>query len=240
MFRCIIIDDDSYAIISLEKYINSFPGLELVASYTDPLKALQSIIKAEPVDLILLDIDMPKINGIELSREIRSKTDKLVFTTSHVKYGYDAFKVHADDYLLKPFTLGEFMISMNKIFPEQVDKANNEFFFVKNKDDNHKIMNIKYIDVVAVESKLNYVMIHTIKKNVLTYMSLNEISKLFKPHPEFVQFQRSYIICQNHIEYFDGGIIRMSNGLELKVGDYYRKSFSDFVTKHLVRAERKK
>lgn len=71
---------------------------------------------------------MPKINGIELSKAIRNKTDKLVFTTGHIKYGYDAFKVYADDYLLKPFTLGEFMISMSKIFPEQNDVKKDEFF----------------------------------------------------------------------------------------------------------------
>ncbi len=240
MFRCILIDDDHHAITGLEKYIDSCPGLEIVASYTDPLKALTSIIKGEPVDLILLDIDMPKINGIELSKEIRGKTSKLVFTTGHTKYGYDAFKVRADDYLLKPFSLGEFMISMNKIFPEYDGMANKDFFFVKNKDDNHNIMNIKYDDVVAVESKLNYVMIHTVKKNVLTYMSLNEISKIFKSHPEFVQFQRSYIISQKHIEYFNGNTIRMNNGLELKVGKFYRKSFSDFVDKYLVKTERKR
>lgn len=239
MFRCIIIDDDRHAILGLEKYINSFPNLKLIETYTDPLKALNAIIKMEPVDLILLDIDMPKINGIELSKEIRGKTDKLVFTTGHTKYGYDAFKVHADDYLLKPFTLGEFMISMSKLFPVQENIPNHEFFFVKSKDDHHKTVNIKYDDVIAVESKLNYVMIHTSKKNVLTYMSLNEISKLFKPRQEFVQFQRSYIISQKHIEHFDGNSIKMNNGLELTVGEYYRKSFSEFVERHLLRAERK-
>lgn len=238
MYRCIIIDDDRHAIISLEKYIDSFPTIELVASYTDPLKALTAIMKSDPVDLILLDIDMPKINGIELSKEIRGKTDKLVFTTGHAKYGYNAFKVHANDYLLKPFSLGEFMISMNKIFPGQTNTAKNDFFFVKTKDD-HQIVNIKYRDVIAIESKLNYVMIHTTKKSVLTYMSLNEISKLFKVHPEFIQFQRSYIISKKCIKHFDGDGIVMINGTQLKVGKYYRKSFYEFVDNHLLRAERK-
>lgn len=240
MFRCIIIDDDQHAINALENYIKSFPAMIIVASYTDPLIALRSISKLDPVDLILLDVDMPTITGIELSKEIRGKTKKLVFTTGHTKYAYDAFKVHADDYLLKPFSLGEFMISMNKIFSESAFSANEEFFLVKNKDDNNKIMNIKFFDVVAVESKLNYVMIHTTKKNILTYMSLNEISKILAPHGEFMQFQRSFIISRQHIEYFNGNSIRMSNGLELNVGNFYRRSFSDFVERHLIRAERKK
>ncbi|MDQ7948946.1 MAG: LytTR family DNA-binding domain-containing protein [Pedobacter sp.] len=238
MFKCIIIDDDQHAISSLEKYIEAYPVLELVGSYTDPLLALNTISRSEPVDLILLDIDMPKINGLELSREIRNKTDKLVFTTSHVKYGYEAFKVNADDYLLKPFTQGEFMIAMSKIFADKND-SKQEFFFVKNKEDNHKMVNIKFKDVVAVESKLNYVLIHTTTKQVLTYMSLNEISKMLSRHTDFVQFHRSFIISHPHIDYFDGKGIRMDNGLELTVGQYYRKSYNDFIAKHLIRGERK-
>lgn len=238
MYKCIVIDDDRHAITSLEKYIEAFPGLELVCSYIDPLVALNEISKKDPVDLILLDIDMPKINGIELSREIRNKTDKLVFTTSHVRYGYDAFKVNADDYLLKPFTQGEFMISISKIFTDKAD-SKEEFFFVKNKEDNHKMVNIKFKDVVAVESKLNYIMIHTTTKQVLTYMSLNEIAKLLSRHSDFVQFHRSFIISYPHIDYFDGKGIRMDNGLELTVGQYYRKSYNDFIAKHLIKGERR-
>lgn len=240
MLSCVIIDDDEYAITALEKYIVTFPDLHIVATYTDPLDALKSISKADPVDLILLDVDMPQITGIELSRAIRGKTNKLIFTTGHTKYAYDAFKVQADDYLLKPFSLGEFMISMNKIFPEGSGTLRDEFFFVKNKNDNNKIMNIRFADVVAVESKLNYVMIHTTKKNILTYMSLGEVSKIFSGHDDFKQFQRSFIISHKHIEYFNGNSIRMSNGLELNVGEFYRKSFTEFVQRHILRAERRK
>lgn len=239
MFSCVIIDDDRHAADTLEKYIGSYPSLKLVRSYTDPQDALSAMVKAEPVDLVFMDIDMPKINGIELARELRHKTSKLVFTTSHVKYGYEAFKIRADDYLLKPFTQGEFIISMNNIFSEQTREKKPEFFFVRNKEDNHKMVNIKYKDVIAIESKLNYVLIHTTTKQVLTYMSLHEISKQFKPYAEFVQFHRSFIIAYAHIEHFDARRIKMDNGLELTVGEFYRKSFSEFVSKHLLKAERK-
>lgn len=118
-YSCIIVDDDLYAIERLEGFIDSYPNLNLIGSYTDSKKALVSILNADPVDLILLDIEMPQINGIALSKEIRNKTKKLVFTTAHIKYGYEAFQVYADDYLLKPFSLERFIISMNKIFSQK-------------------------------------------------------------------------------------------------------------------------
>src|SRR5471030_2614302 len=99
--KCVIIDDDEYAIEGLKNYIRSVPTLILEKSYTDPVEALMDITAGEMIDLILLDINMPKINGLELSREIRQKTRKLVFTTSYTKYGYEAFEAEADAYLLK-------------------------------------------------------------------------------------------------------------------------------------------
>jgi len=239
MYKCIIIDDDQHAIDALGKYVELYPGLQLIGSYVDPLEALGAILKCDMVDLILLDIDMPRITGIELSKEIRHKTDKLVFTTSHTKYGYEAFKVHADDYLLKPFTLGEFMISMNKIFADKVDAVKIDFFFVRSKEGQGKMVNISFKDVIAVESKLNYVLIHTTAKQILTYMSLGEISKLLKSQGEFVQFHRSFIVSPSYIDSFDTKGMRMANGLELPIGEYYRKSYAEFIDKHLLRAEKK-
>ncbi len=239
MYKCVIIDDDQHAIDGLAKYIGAFPGLRLIDGFTDPFMALTALANAEMMDVIFMDIDMPKISGIELSKEIRHKTRKLIFTTGHTEYAYEAFKINADDYLLKPFTQGEFMISMNKVLPDDKGLSRNDFFFVRNKEENHKTVNIKYKDVIVVESQRNCVLIHTTSKEVLTYMSLNEISKLFKEHPDFAQFHRSFIISYQHIDYIYGNSIRMTNGVTVTVGDYYRKSFTDFLTTHLIKAKRK-
>jgi len=243
MYTCIIIDDEPHSIENLKKYIDSFPGLMLIRSYTDPLLALKEILQSESVDLILLDVDMPKINGIELSKEIRQKTRRLVFTTGHTRYGYEAIKVNADDYLLKPYTLAEFMISMSRLFVSEAprDKAieSNDFFFVKSKDDNLKMVYIKYADVVAVESKLNYILISTRTKKVLTYMSLTEISKILFKLSGFLKFNRSFIIAQDHINFIEGNLITMIDGTKVTVGDFYRKDFSLFMQKKLLKTERK-
>jgi len=242
--KCVIIDDDEYAIEGLKNYIRSVPTLILEKSYTDPVEALMDITAGEMIDLILLDINMPKINGLELSREIRQKTRKLVFTTSYTKYGYEAFEAEADAYLLKPYTLSKFAATVSKLFPKQVSpvqetEADDDFFFVKDKNDNFKMIKIRYQDVVAVESQQNYVFIHSVTKKVLTYMTLGEISKVFQPLQNFVQFQRSFIINKDHIESIDGNMIKMINGIHVTVGDYYRKDYVAFLERNLIKTKRK-
>jgi DNA-binding LytR/AlgR family response regulator len=241
---CIIIDDEAYAIEGLKAYINSIPNLSVLKTYTDPLEALIDLVNSDMVDLILLDIDMPKITGIELSKEIRQKTRKLVFTTSYTQYGYLAFEAEADAYLLKPYTLTKFASTISKLFPPNekpivVENVIDNYFFVKNKDEHLKIVKIKYDDVIAVESKQNYVMIHTVSKKVLTYMSLTEISKIFTRFNNFEQFQRSFIISKEHIDNIDGNTINMVNGIQITVGEYYRKDFTTFLSEKLIKARRK-
>jgi DNA-binding LytR/AlgR family response regulator len=244
-YQCIIIDDESFAIDWLKNYISLVPSLRLVKSYTDPLEAMMEIVSGEMVDLIILDIDMPNITGIELSKEIRKKTKKLIFSTAYRQYGYDAYELSAEAYLLKPYTFSKFAGTIAKIFPgnEEVTatvKANDDFFFIKNKDEQLKIVKIRYSDVVAVESKLNYVMIHTLTKKILSYMSLTEISRIFSQLPDFVQLQRSYIIGKTHIDSIDGNTIKMVSGLQITVGEYYRKDFMLFLNEKLIKPGHKR
>lgn len=242
MYDCVIIDDEPHAIESLSRYIDNFERLKIRATYTNSLIALKSLEFGEVVDLILIDIDMPRINGIELSKKLRSKTKKLVFTTGHSQYGYDAFKLEADDYLLKPYSLGEFLISMNKLFPEQnaeLRYERNSTFLVKSKEDNPKILSVRFSEVIAVESKLNYVMIYTTKREILTYMTLTEIAQILNKYPGFLQFQRSFIISEEHIESISGNTIRMLNGCEMTVGEYYRKNFMLFLDEKLIKTKRR-
>lgn len=242
MYRCIIIDDELHAIEALERYIDSIEGLTLVERFTDPLKALHAIKLHEPVDLILLDVNMPTINGIDLCKAIRHKTNKLIFTTAHVQFAYDAFEVHADAFLLKPFSVAKFAVTVNRILACAEPKSaadHDDFFFVKSKDEGLRLIKLNYKDIVAVESKQNYVQFHTLSKHILTYMSLSEVMKMLKDHPAFVQLHRSYIIRQDHIESIYGNQLKMTNGMKLTVGDQYKKEFSAFLAQKMIKAGKK-
>lgn len=244
MYKCIIVDDEPHAIEGLERYITAIPELEIVARYTDPVKALIEIASGDFVDLILLDVDMPGVTGIELAKEVRQKTDKLIFTTAHSKYGYEAFEVEADAFLLKPYSLSKFISTIAKIFPKKKQAitdtdGSDDFVFVKSKEDNLKLIRINFRDIIAVESKMNYIQIHTKTRSITTYMTLSEIGKKLLTIEGFMQFQRSFVIARDHIDYIEGNSITMSNGTRITVGEYYRKYFNEFVDTKLLKTRRK-
>ncbi|SDH46281.1 DNA-binding response regulator, LytR/AlgR family [Pedobacter terrae] len=244
MYKCVIIDDELHAVEYLENYISRLPNFEITGSYTDPLKALTDILEGPSVDLILMDVDMPEISGIELSKAIRKKTSKLVFTTSHTKYGFDAFEVEADGYILKPYNFAKFMQVINRLFiePKQLEKSseNRRFFFVRtSKANNMKIVKVFFNEIIAIESNLNYVQIHTCQGSVETYMSLTELDLQLNQVPDLVRFQRSFIVNKSRIDNIEGNIIRMDNGLKISVGNYYKKSFDDFISKNLIKSNKR-
>jgi DNA-binding LytR/AlgR family response regulator len=244
MYHCIIIDDEEHAIEGLKAYISTLPELSITQTYLDPLLALKEIERMEPVDLIFLDVDMPKINGIELAAEIRNKTKKLVFTTGHSKYAYEAFEANADAYLLKPYSLGKFIIAINKLFPEtafhKTIKEDDTYFFVKSKEDDLRMVRINYDEIVVVEGQQNYIMIHTKTKKILTYMSLIEITAILTRYGGFMQLHRSFVANMVQIEHIDGSMVKMNNGMRIGVGEYYRKNFNDFLSAYLIKAGKRK
>jgi len=244
MYKCIIIDDERHAIEGLKSYIATLPELMLLQSYMDPLLALREITRCEPVDIIFLDVDMPKINGIELASEIRNKTKKLIFTTGHSKYAYEAFEVNADAYLLKPYSLGKFVIAINNIFPEtqqvKLQQEIKDYFFVKSREDDLRMVKIRYDEIIVIEGQQNYIMIHTITKKILTYMSLTEITNILTDHINFMQLHRSFVVNLAQIEHIDGSMVKMNNGIRIGVGEHYRKNFNDFLSEYLIKAGKRK
>jgi DNA-binding LytR/AlgR family response regulator len=240
IYKCAIVDDEHSAIEIVEAYIKKSPGLVLIRSYTDPEKALIELLSSDEIDVLFCDIDMPALSGIDLALHVRHKINKLVFITAHTKYGYEAFGVKADAYLLKPFDFIKFTLTIRDIFPPLDKQRNpavdtNMFFFIKSKEDNHRMIKIKYEDVVLVESKQNYVLICTMTQNILTYMSLSEIYKILCDRQGFARFHRSFIISLNHIVFIEGPVIKMANGTSFTIGDHFRKEFNEFLSGKLLR-----
>lgn len=110
--NCLIVDDEPLALDLLESYVSRTPFLHLVAQCDSAVKAL-SVIEEEPIDLVFLDIQMPELNGLELSRLVGNKV-KIIFTTAFEQYALEGFRVDALDYLLKPFNYTEFLRAATK------------------------------------------------------------------------------------------------------------------------------
>lgn len=242
MLRCVIVDDEEYSIEAIKVYIDQIPELIIIGTYTNPRDALKELYHSAPFDILFLDVDMPIISGIELAKVLRGKSTKLIFTTSHSKYAFDAFEVEADAFLLKPFSFAKFSLTVAKLFPEKETSTNaSDYFLVKNKDEDLRIVKVKYDDVIAFESFQNYVKIHlTNNKSITVYLSIKDILELVKGRNNFRQFHRAYVISTELINYIEGGSIRMSNNLVFNIGERYKEEFSAYVSKNLVTTARKK
>ncbi|MEY5068455.1 MAG: hypothetical protein RLZ47_317 [Bacteroidota bacterium] len=234
MLTSILIDDEPHALKALQNYIEHVPNMEVIGAYHNPLEALKAIQQRDMVDLVLLDVNMPELSGLDLARLIRNQTRKLVFTTGHSKYAYEAFEVKADAYLLKPYSLTKFLETIQQLDFKLVPPE--EFFFVKSKEDGLKMVKLYYRDITAVESKLNYIKISTLDKQVTTYMSLTEMVKILSFKPGFMQVHRSFIIQMDKIKTLDGNTLELNDGQKITVGEHYRKPFQDFLNSKVIKA----
>ncbi|WP_345951238.1 LytTR family DNA-binding domain-containing protein [Mucilaginibacter sp. PAMB04274] len=242
MMRCVIIDDEAFSIEALRKYIELVPHLTIAGQYTNPQTALQELLHAEPFDLLFLDVDMPLISGIDLARVLGKQCRKLIFTTSHSKYAFDAFEVEAAAFLLKPFSFAKFSTTIAKLFPETENPlAASEYFLVKNKEEDLRIVKVKYADVIAFESLHNYVKIYLASEKSLTaYLSMKDILELVKGRKNFLQFHRAFVVATDHINYIEGNSVKMCNNLTFTVGERFKSVFSDYLGQKLITTARKK
>lgn len=244
---CIIVDDDPTAVEGLISYMESFPSMEVKGTFTDPVAAM-AYLQQNRTNLLLLDIDMPQVNGIELAGAIRNQVDKLVFTTAHTKYAFEAFEIQADAYLLKPFSLAKMLSTLHRLFPQEVQTektiiadsgSEEDFIFVKAKQDS-KLVKVKLKELVVIESKNNYVELQALDRQVVTYMSLSELAKKLNGQPDFIQVQRSFIINKNFIEYVDGNTLVMVSGAKITVGEMYRPTFQSFLEERIIKMGKKR
>ncbi|TWR26812.1 response regulator transcription factor [Mucilaginibacter achroorhodeus] len=242
MLRTIIIDDEQFSIDSILSYIELLPQLNVIATYRNPVEALSCIKSSDQADIIFLDIDMPNLSGIELAKALRDKVGKLVFTTAHSEYAFDAYQVDGDAFLLKPITFAKFSLTVNKLFPpeKEINNISANHFLVKNKDENLRILNVSFEDVVAFEGATNYVKIHLIDGKVITaYLTIGDVLGIVADKPQFQQFHRAFIISTAYIRYIEGGLVKLNNMLQFNVGEKFKPAFDRYISNQLLKTTRK-
>ncbi|VXB92333.1 Two component transcriptional regulator, LytTR family [Flavobacterium sp. 9AF] len=231
LLKCIIVDDEPPSIRLLEKYILKIPFLELVTTFTKPLEALQ-FIEINDIDLVLLDIQMPEISGIQLSKIIKDKT-KIIFTTAYSQFALESYDLNAVDYLLKPIAFERFYHAISKLNTSETIKKQasvenaNEYVFFKT-DGKNKFSKVFVKDIKYIEGLKNYVTIHLENEKIITYSTLKNVFELLSKN-EFIQIHKSYIIALKHINKIDNDSVWI-NKKELSIGNTYRKFFFEKIS----------
>jgi DNA-binding LytR/AlgR family response regulator len=219
--KCIIIDDEPLAIQIIEKYLLEFQNFELVASFKNPLNALTAI-EENDIDVIFLDINMPKMNGLEFVKNLESRPN-IIITTAYREYAVDSFTLDVLDYLVKPIPFNRFLKSINKITQKvhlQRGKIN-----VEVNDDSHiflkvdkKLVKIKFVDIFYIESLKDYIKIFTAIGDYLVHKSLTGITEELPSN--FLRIHRSYTIAIDKVKSVEGNLVEI-NTKRIPIGRKY-------------------
>ncbi|MDO6492494.1 MULTISPECIES: LytR/AlgR family response regulator transcription factor [unclassified Cellulophaga] len=230
--QCIVVDDEPIARQILENYIETIPNLVVIASCKNALEALE-VLHEKQVDLLFLDINMPKFSGLSLLKTIQQKPS-VIITTAYPEYAIEGFELAVTDYLLKPFSLERFLQAVLKVQHKQpktetsnlavnLNKVQTSVFVKSDK----KIIKVNFDDILYIEAYGNYIKIFA-DKMILTPQTLS--SFLEKLPDSFIRVHKSFIINFNKLKLIDGNQVILENNSKLPLGKLYRKSILDKVT----------
>jgi DNA-binding LytR/AlgR family response regulator len=210
--NCIIVDDEPVARKLLEEYIGDTDFLELVGKAENPVKA-SALLAANKTDLLFLDINMPKMSGIEFLRSAE-ELPLTIMTTAYTEYAVEGFELNVLDYLVKPFSYDRFLKACIKAkeYYELTDKKSStvntipaDYFFVKC---DGRIEKILYDELIYVEAMLNYVVLHTEEKKLMVYLTMKNISEQL-PENIFLKIHKSTIVNIKKIKSIEGNEINL-------------------------------
>lgn len=230
--RCIIVDDEPPAVKVLEKYIKLLPQLEIAGICKNAFEAIK-ILNNEKIDLMFLDINMPKLMGTQLIKTLQHPP-KVIFTTAHKDYAIEAFELDALDYLLKPISFERFLKSINKLcnIPQtEFDNLVQNQSFVYFRAD-RKMTKVFLNDVLYIESFKDYIVIHSTNNQELRIkQTLNSVENIF-PKNQFLRIHRSYIVSIDKITAFTKTDVEI-NKTELPIGKSYTEVFRKIIPNNL-------
>jgi DNA-binding LytR/AlgR family response regulator len=199
---CIIVDDEPLAVKLLESFVTKTPDLELLASFTDSVEAINAVREQRP-DLLFLDIQMPDLNGMELARMLPEGT-RIIFTTAFKEYAFESYEVSALDFLLKPIRYNKFLAAIEKARKSSENhqpSTVNSTLFLK-VDSEYRQINIA--DIIYVAGMKDYVMFYLDgeKRPLVTHLTMKSVEEML-PQQQFMRVHRSYIVALDKIRKVD-------------------------------------
>lgn len=224
--KALIVDDNDIARTTLAHLAKQVPNLTIVSEYSNAIEAYNHLQNNE-IDLIFLDIEMPEMTGIELTKNLSGKDIIIIFTSSNKDYALEAFELNIADYILKPVMPARFLQAVSKAQAilesrkDEVEVTKDEFLFVR---DSNITRRLKLDDIFYAEAMGDYVKFYTREKMFAIHGKMKTAEERL-PKDHFIRVHRSYIVSVGKIDTLqDGGI--MINGKFIPVADAYRKALN--------------
>ena len=230
---CMIVDDEPLAVRLLESYVEKTPDLQLLASFTDSITAINAVKEQKP-DLLFLDIQMPNIDGMELAHSLPEGT-RVVFTTAFKEYAFESYEVNALDFLLKPIRYNKFLAAVEKAkklyqqpIAPQPQQSNSLFIRVEGEWRNIAIDKITYVNGMK-----DYVMFYLDNepKALITHLTMKAVEEML-PKEKFLRIHRSYIVHVDKIKKVDrNDCVYIGNEI-IHIPEGYLPAFKSFLETH--------
>jgi len=235
-WQILIVDDEPLARGILESYIEKISGLDIVASCKNAIEAF-SVISKKRVDLLLLDINMPEINGIELLKTLKNPPI-VIFTTAYPEYAVVSYDLNAIDYLLKPIPFDRFLKAIDKAReaanmkegsgPMHLQSADSSMLFVKTEG---KLVKIDLGKLLFVEGLKDYLKLWMESGNLIIHSTMKNMEEQLTKRSNFIRINKSYIINMRYVKEVDGNSVRIQNQL-ITIGNTYRDEVLGLFNKH--------
>lgn len=227
--KTLIVDDEPIAQDILETYINKLPDLELVGKCRNALEAFQ-ILSRQKIDILLLDINMPEITGIDFLKTLKDPP-KVIFTTAYSEYAIESYELNAIDYLLKPVAFERFMKAINKATdaiqkttqPAEIKTAASpivdNLMFVKAEG---KLIRIDLSQLWFVEGLKDYIRLWTEQGKIIVHSTMKNFEDNLAQYSNFVRVHKSFLVNIEYISEVDGNSIRIK-GQSITIGNTYKE-----------------
>ena len=229
--KCIIIDDEPLAGEVIATHLNEFSNMELLGSFTNALDALL-LIESGEVDAVFIDINMPKMNGLDFIRSLDA-SPYFIITTAYREYAVESFDLDVFDYLVKPVPFTRFLKSINKLSQKMMTEQSTEttqpsteksFIFLKV---DKKLIKIKFEDIYFIESLKDYIKVFTKTGDYLAHKSLSGITEEL-PSNQFLRLHRSFTVALDKIQALEGTSVLVSEK-RIPIGRKYINHAKDVI-----------
>lgn len=224
--RCLIVDDNQLARMAMKQLVGQVQMLELIAECSDAMEAY-NYLNSGQVDLLFLDIEMPGMTGIELTKKLGNKKSLIIFTTAKTDYAVEAFELNVVDYIVKPVSAARFLQAVEKAKEafesnkQEVKIEASEFVFVK---DNGILKKLNVDDILYLEAMGDYVKVHTSQKFHVLHSTLKSIEEKL-PLNKFLRIHRSYIVSLQKIDFIQDGVISIGKS-SIPVAETYKSALN--------------
>jgi len=232
--KCLVIDDEPLAQRVLERYIQDIPALELIQKCDNALDAME-ILKEKKIDLIFLDINMPKLTGLEFLRILKNPPLAII-TTAYAEFAIQGYELDVVDYLMKPFGMERFLKAIQKV--QDILKPREHFLLVKTSGESQedqyifvksskKTYRISLNDILYIEALGDYVKIYTTDRMVISYHSMKNLENLLSPK-QFPRIHKSFIVSLSKIELIEGNQVKLRDRY-IPIGTNFKAEFEKLI-----------